>query len=251
MKMTVVGNWKMNLAQNSARELVRSLAQAGAKSDNAVDVIVCPPYTLLGTVADLQIEGIAIGAQNCHHAAKGAFTGEISAEMLVEIGCRYVILGHSERRRDQHEDNDLIGRKAHHALQSGLRPIVCIGESLEQRQNGQTFSVVKEQLDKIINSATAECIASCVIAYEPIWAIGTGLAASAEQAEEVHVCIREHLTSCGIAEALPLLYGGSVTAGNAASLFACNNIDGALVGGASLTADDFAAIIQAAREGSR
>ncbi len=248
MKMTVVGNWKMNLAQNSARELVRSLAQAGVKSDNAVDVIVCPPYTLLGTVADLQIEGIAIGAQNCHHAAKGAFTGEISAEMLVEIGCRYVILGHSERRRDQHEDNELIGRKAHHALQSGLRPIICIGETLEQRKNGETFSVIKDQLDKIITSATAECVSSCIVAYEPIWAIGTGLAASAEQAEEVHVCIREHLKACAVADLVPLLYGGSVTADNAAALFACRNIDGALVGGASLKVDEFSSIVQAARE---
>lgn len=251
MKMTVVGNWKMNLAQDSARELVESLAQSGVVSDNAVDIIVCPPYTLISAVADLRTDGIAIGAQNCHHVAKGAFTGEISAEMLIEAGCTYVILGHSERRRDQHEDNDLIGRKAHHALQSGLRPIVCIGESLEQRQNGQTFHVIKDQLDNIMNSATAESLSSCIIAYEPIWAIGTGLAASAEQAEEVHVFIREHLTSRGVTEAVPLLYGGSVTASNAASLFACQNINGALVGGASLTADEFAAIVQAAREAFR
>lgn len=251
MKMTVVGNWKMNLAQSSARSLVASLAQTGAVSDRTVDVIVCPPYTLISAVADLQAEGISIGAQNCHHIAKGAYTGEISAEMLIEAGCSYVILGHSERRRDQHEDDELIGRKAHHALQSGLRPIVCIGETLEQRQNGQTISVIKDQLDNIINSATSECLASCIIAYEPIWAIGTGLAATAEQAEEVHACIREHLTFCGITQEVPLLYGGSVTAVNATSLFACSNIDGALVGGASLTADDFAGIVQAAREAAR
>jgi triosephosphate isomerase len=248
MKMIVVGNWKMNLAQSSAREFVGSLAQAGAVSDGAVDVIVCPPFTIIGSLSDLRKEGISIGAQNCHHVAKGAYTGEISAEMLIDVGCSYVILGHSERRRDQHEDNELIGRKAHHALQSGLRPIICIGETLEQRQNGETFSVIKDQLDKIITSATAECVSSCIIAYEPIWAIGTGLAASAEQAEEVHVYIREHLKACAVADLVPLLYGGSVTADNAAALFACRNIDGALVGGASLKVDEFSSIVQAARE---
>jgi triosephosphate isomerase len=158
-----------------------------------------------------------------------------------------VILGHSERRRDQHEDDALIGRKALHAHHVGLRPIVCVGETLDQRQDGSTFDVVKHQLDGIIASASSDVVASSLIAYEPVWAIGTGLAATAEQAQEVHAFIRSHLHASGISSQVPLLYGGSVTSGNAAELFACVDIDGALVGGASLKADEFAQIIHHAR----
>lgn len=247
MSIYVVGNWKMNLTPTAAIDLVQGLARHNAVSDELVNVVICPPFTLLSMINDHDIRSISLGGQTCHHVEKGAYTGEISAQMLRDVGCTYVILGHSERRRDQHEDDALIGRKALHAHHVGLRPIVCVGETLDQRHDGSTFDVVKHQLDGIIASASSDVVASSLIAYEPVWAIGTGLAATAEQAQEVHAFIRSHLHASGISSQVPLLYGGSVTSGNAAELFACVDIDGALVGGASLKADEFAQIIHHAR----
>jgi triosephosphate isomerase len=168
--------------------------------------------------------------------------------MLRDLGCEFVIVGHSERRRDHNEDDPLIGMKAQHAYRAGLRPIVCIGETLSQRQEGSTFAVLERQLEGIISAANPDVVASSIIAYEPVWAIGTGLAATAEQAQEVHAYIRAHLHGCGITTGVPLLYGGSVTANNAAELFTCRDIDGALVGGASLIADQFTSIVNAAKK---
>ena len=248
MKKFIVGNWKMNLTHAGSRELVVGLQANGACSTEHVAVVICPPYTVLSALHEITGHSIALGAQNCHVAEKGAYTGEISAQMLLDIGCTYVIVGHSERRRDQHEDDALIGRKAHRALETGLRPIICVGESLEERQQGITRSVITAQLDGIIDSATEQVVASSIIAYEPVWAIGTGLAATSEQAQDVHHDIRQHLHVRGISQHVPLLYGGSVTSANAASLFACPDIDGALVGGASLSAVDFAAIVASAQQ---
>ncbi len=247
----IVGNWKMNLLQAEALALVDELESAGAVSDNGVEVVICPPYTALAAIGGRGTDAIALGAQNCHARQKGAFTGEISAEMLIDAGCRYVILGHSERRRDQHETDVEIGHKAKHALQSGLRPIICVGEQLEQRQDGRTHEVISGQIDGIVESAGVQVVSASVIAYEPVWAIGTGLAATAEQAQEVHSAMRGHLIRHGVSATVPLLYGGSVTGTNAAGLFACADIDGALVGGASLQAREFALIVQHARDGQR
>ncbi|MFN4908469.1 MAG: triose-phosphate isomerase [Bacteroidota bacterium] len=244
----IVGNWKMNLLQAEALALVDELESAGAVSGDGVEVVICPPYTALAALGGRGLSSITLGAQNCHARQKGAFTGEISAEMLTDAGCRYVILGHSERRRDQHETDVEIGNKANHALHSGLRPIICLGEQLEERQSGRTHEVINRQIDGIIGSAGAQVMSQAVVAYEPVWAIGTGLAATAEQAQEVHSSIREHLIKHGVSGTVPLLYGGSVTGGNAADLFACADIDGALVGGASLKAPEFAVIVQHARD---
>ena len=247
MKYYVIGNWKMNLLRAAALELVDGLVEQGAASNEHCTVVICPPSTLLSVINDHGHDGILLGGQNCHDVDKGAYTGEVSAEMLCDVGCTHVILGHSERRRDQHEDDALIGRKALHAHRAGLTPIICVGETLAQRQDRSTFAVVQHQLDGIISIATPEVVASSLIAYEPVWAIGTGLAASAEQAQEVHAFIRAHLVSCGITTHVPLLYGGSVTASNASELFACSDINGALVGGASLKAQEFAHIVHHAR----
>lgn len=246
----VVGNWKMNLLCAGALELVDALAQHDAVSDSIVDVVVCPPFTVLADVGR-RLHGISLGGQNCHVELKGAFTGEISAEMLADAGCTWVILGHSERRRDQHETDGEIGRKVLRAIECGLRPIVCIGEQLADRQQGHTTQVLQQQLDGIIESAGAGAVSAGVIAYEPVWAIGTGLAATAEQAQEVHAMIRGHLAQRGIERDVPLLYGGSVAESNAAELFGCPDIYGALVGGASLKPAEFARIIHHARQVAR
>jgi len=245
--MYVIGNWKMNLLRAQARELTNELLHHGAVSDAGTTVVICPPVTALGAVAELEPVGIVVGAQTCHHASHGAHTGEVSAEMLRDLGCSYVILGHSERRRDQHETDSDIGRKARHAHNAGLRPVVCIGETREQREHEITFDVLTSQLDGILETAGHDAMCASLVAYEPVWAIGTGLAASAEQAQHVHAVVRDHLAMRGIHTHVPLLYGGSVTSSNAAELFACRDIDGALVGGASLKAHEFALIVQHAR----
>lgn len=247
MSCFVIGNWKMNLLQVSAQDLVKGLVDRGAVSDDRVSVVVCPPYTLLACMHDLTAQGIMLGGQNCHHASKGAFTGEISAEMLSDLGCRYVILGHSERRRDYNESDADVGHKAKHAREAGLVPVICLGETLSERQGGATFDVIERQLRGLIDAAGIDVVASSVIAYEPVWAIGTGLAATSQQAQEVHARIREVLVGRGFTSHVPLLYGGSVTADNASELFACPDIDGALVGGASLKAEEFAKIVDHAR----
>ncbi len=253
-RFVVAGNWKMhatveearNIAEDLTRGIEKSLAGSGSGTPTAVDVVVCPPYTALHAVLPVIAESpIALGAQNCHHLENGPYTGDVSAAMLADAGCSWVIVGHSERRTFHHEYDELIGEKALAALTHRLTPILCVGESLQQREEGRTTSVVTSQIERFVHAAGSGALAASVIAYEPIWAIGTGRAATPEQAEEVHLTIR---TMCEETYGLSptIVYGGSVTADNATDLFACPNIDGALVGGASLKADSFLAIVRAA-----
>lgn len=240
----------MNLNRAAAAALVADL-KAKVSGISTVDVAVCPPFVYLPEVAGV-IAGspIALGAQNMYHEKDGAFTGEISAAMLVDVGCKYVILGHSERRRIIGETNEAVCRKVHAAIAAGLAPIVCVGETLQEREAGKTFDIVREQVYGSLAGVKTAQAQALVIAYEPVWAIGTGVNASPEQAEEVHADLRNALESrfgAALAAQIRLQYGGSVKASNAKELLAKENIDGALVGGASLKAADFAPIIEAAR----
>lgn len=235
----VVGNWKMNGSLVQNKDLVGALKQKSFPSD--VEVVVCPPTVYLPQVADLVNEdSICVGAQDVSHQANGAYTGDTAAEMLKEFDCQYVIVGHSERRENQSESNTTVAEKCLQALKNSITPIACVGESLEQREQGATLSVISEQIQALIERLSKDQLKNIVIAYEPIWAIGTGLTATPEQAQEVHAAIREQLADAG--SSVSLLYGGSVKAANAAELFTQKDIDGALVGGASLDADDFCAI---------
>ena len=247
--MITAGNWKMNGGPQDAGSLALTIAAGSATtpfSRKGGRVIICPPYISLEVVlARVQDSPISVGAQNCHWETRGAYTGEISASMLKQMGCDHVILGHSERRRDQGEDDDQIGRKAAAAVAAGLQPIICVGESLEERQSGRTTNVVTQQLDRVIDTAGADVVSQSIMAYEPIWAIGTGLAATPAQAQEVHAAIRLRLREHHGID-VPLLYGGSVTDQNAEELFSEQDINGALVGGASLQPAAFNGIIAAA-----
>jgi len=242
----VVGNWKLNTRRDEAQALAQALA-AGWSGSAQVRMVVCPPAVHIPVVA-AALEGsrVALGAQNLAEQPEGAFTGEIAGEMLADYGCGFVIVGHSERRALFGETNAVVASKMLRALDSGLTPIVCIGETLAEREAGQVEAVIGTQLDALVAAATAG-LAGIVLAYEPIWAIGTGQTASPAQAQAVHAFIRDRLSAANPAWAdVPVLYGGSVKADNAASLFAEQDIDGALVGGASLAADDFLAIGQQA-----
>ncbi len=224
--------------------VLRGRRIAGEGTD--VDVVVCPPFTALPAVAGvLAGSRIALGAQNMYFEAKGAFTGEISPAMLLDVGCSYVILGHSERRRQMGEGSELVNRKLKLALASGLTPIVCVGETWPERSAGQTEQVIREQVMESLAEAPPEALTSLLLAYEPVWAIGTGQVASPEQAEEIHRFVRSLLPP-DLSQQVRILYGGSVTPENAAGLMAKEDLDGALVGGASLKADLFGAIVQAA-----
>lgn len=246
----IAGNWKMNLDRAAAVDLARELIKQLDDAD-AVDVAVCPPSIYLDAVADV-VKGtcVGLGAQNMYYEKNGAFTGEISGSMLADVGCKYVILGHSERRRILGETNEDVCRKVHVAFATGLIPIVCVGETLQEREAGKTFHIVREQVYGSLAGLKAEQAGELVIAYEPVWAIGTGVVASPEQAEEVHADLRNSLEARFggvLAAKLRLQYGGSVKASNAKELLAKENIDGALVGGAALKASDFVPIIEAAR----
>jgi triosephosphate isomerase len=237
----VIGNWKLNgsFAANDAL-----LGALGAVA--GVDTAVCVPFPYLAQAATL-VNGVALGAQTVSEFRSGAYTGEVSAEMLAELDCRYVLAGHSERRALFGEDDATVGRKAAAALRAGLTPVVCVGESLAEREAGQVAAVIGRQLDAVRTVIGAEALARVVIAYEPVWAIGTGRAASAEEAQEVHAGIRRWLGEQGVAAGdVRILYGGSVNAGNAAALFRMPDVDGGLIGGASLVANDFMAICRAA-----
>ena len=241
----VVGNWKMNgsLAANAALlDALRALPGAAP-----CDLAVCAPFPYLAQLqASLAGSSIAWGAQDCSAHEAGAYTGEVSAAMLAEFSCRYVIVGHSERRTLHGEGDQLVADKAKAALAHGLTPIVCVGETLAQREAGETAAVVKRQLSAAIHTL-AHCISQVVVAYEPVWAIGTGRTATPEQAQEVHALLRQQLhAATEKSVAMTILYGGSVKADNAAALFAQADIDGGLIGGASLVAADFAAIARAA-----
>ncbi|MEX0602391.1 MAG: triose-phosphate isomerase [Bacteroidota bacterium] len=242
------GNWKMNKNQDEAKHLVSGLISSLKDLPPAIRVIICPPFTSLSLVAGL-VDGtqIALGAQNMHFEDDGAYTGEISARMLLSVGCRYVILGHSERRQYFGETNDVINRKSKKALAAGLTPIVCVGETLEEREKGITDQIVTTQVRGVLKELTAEQVERSIVAYEPVWAIGTGRNATPDQAEEIHLLIRKVIGqtySWSTAEKVVIQYGGSVKPENSAELMKKPNIDGALVGGACLKADSFSQIIR-------
>lgn len=244
----VVGNWKMNGTQQSIAELLDAMVKLW-QATGEIEVAVCAPHVYLSQVAGRLADsasGIRCGAQDLseHHA--GAYTGEVSGAMLADVGCHFAIVGHSERRQYHDESNEQLAAKFAAAQQAGLTPIYCVGESLEQREAGQTLDTIAEQLALIVKQADQDSLSKAVIAYEPVWAIGTGRTASPEQAQEVHSFIRRQLGAA--AEQTRILYGGSVNAENAASLFAQPDIDGGLVGGASLDAGSFLEICRAAKE---
>ena len=240
----VVGNWKMHGSRPANAELLAALLAA---RPYGVDVAVCvPALYLTETAATLAGSDLRWGAQDCSAHEQGAFTGEISASMLAECGCRYTLVGHSERRAGHAEGDALVAAKAQAALAKGVTPIVCVGETLAEREAGDTEAVVKRQLSVVIHTL-AHCAGEMVVAYEPVWAIGTGLTATPEQAQAVHSVLRAQLQAAtGHASQMKILYGGSVKADNAATLFAQADIDGGLIGGASLKAADFIAICRAA-----
>ncbi len=244
----IAGNWKMNGTVPETEQLIKELLAGNSKNEK-VNVVICPPFTSLYVAARL-LDGshIALGAQDMSEHERGAYTGEVSAEMLLTIGVKYVILGHSERRQYHAEDDRLVNAKVKTALAAGLTPIICVGETLQQREAGETEQVVGRQVERTLAGLVPDSIAQTVIAYEPVWAIGTGKNATPQMAQEVHEFIREKVaeTDKEVAEALPILYGGSVNPKNAKGLLSQPDIDGALVGGASLKAADFIAIIQAA-----
>lgn len=252
----VAGNWKMNTDAASGAELAAGIRDGmqGVHRDENVRVLLCPPSPMLGVVRDA-IAGtvIALGAQNMHPEDSGAFTGEVSASMLRSVGCTHVILGHSERRQYFHESDEFINRKVRQAFANDLVPILCVGETLDQREADITRSVIDIQVRQCLAGVSAEQVRRMILAYEPVWAIGTGKTATPEQAQEVHVFIRDlvaELYDRETADALVIQYGGSVKPDNAADLFACEDIDGGLIGGASLKPEQFLAIIAAAAERS-
>ena len=244
-KKLVAGNWKMHgsLAENAALLAALKPALAG------IEAVVCVPFPYLAQAqAELAGSSIAWGAQNLSEQAKGAFTGEVSAAMLLEFGCKYVIVGHSERRSLYGESDALVANKYQAAQAAGLIPILCVGESLAERESGVTEAVVSRQLDAVIEAAGVASLAHAVVAYEPVWAIGTGKTASPEQAQAVHAFIRTKIAALDaeVADQLVIQYGGSVKAANASELMVQPDIDGGLIGGASLVAEDFVAICRAA-----
>lgn len=245
----VVGNLKMNLTGEAISALVGEVARNVGDHAEVVEptVVLCPPspylFMAVGASRDSQV---MIGAQDCHHCSHGAYTGDVSAAMVADAGCRFVIVGHSERRRDHHEDDVQIAKKAHMATEVGLVPIVCVGETHAEYLDGAGLEVVQRQVERILAHAGSDVISSAVLAYEPVWAIGTGLAATPEYAQQMHSHIRATLRASQC-DSISILYGGSVTAENATSLFACEDVDGALVGGASLVSTSFNAIVNACR----
>ena len=244
----VVGNWKMH-GSLAANQMLLAGIQAGVAGFTGVECAVCVPYPYLAQAQQqLSCSAVAWGAQNLSEQAQGAFTGEIGVAMLADFASRYVIVGHSERRALYGESDALVAQKFLRARSGGVSPILCVGETLEQRQAGQVREVIAGQLNAVLSAAGIAGFAGAVVAYEPVWAIGTGLTATPEQAQEVHGAIRSLLAEldASVAAGLRVLYGGSVKAGNAAELFAMPDIDGALVGGASLVAEEFVAICRAA-----
>ena len=243
----VVANWKMNGTLAEARGLTAGVRD-GLKRPRGVDVVLCPPFTALGVVGELLAGSpIALGAQNCHWETAGAFTGEVSPAMLVELGCRYVILGHSERRRELGENDEQVNRKVRAVLSLGMTPVLCVGETAEERRQGLTFTTVEGQLRAGLAGLDPRAVGRSVLAYEPVWAIGTGANATPAQADEVHgyLCgLLGEVASKEVGPSVRILYGGSVKPDNAGALTAEPDIDGALVGGASLSAPGFVAIVK-------
>lgn len=249
MRQTLIaGNWKMNLNRAESMALARGIAH-GSGSLSA-ELLVCPPFVYLDCVRGvLDGSSVRLGAQNVYHQPNGAFTGEISTSMLVDVGCQYVIVGHSERRHVLGESDDLIKAKVNAALAAGLTPILCVGELLEEREAGRTEEVCQRQMNAVLGGLPEEQAAGLVVAYEPVWAIGTGKTATPDQAQAVHADLRNLLAqryNADLSQSIRILYGGSVKPANAAELLAQPDIDGALVGGASLETSSFLAIAAAA-----
>lgn len=249
-KPIVAGNWKMNKTVAEAGELVAQILR-DVGDTQGVDVVLCPPFTALAAVSEaIASTGLDLGAQNMHWESDGAYTGEVAPTMLRELFCHYVILGHSERRTYFGETDEIVNRKTLAALQANLHPIVCVGETLEQREAGETETVVEEQVRNSLAGVEAAALPKLVVAYEPVWAIGTGRTATPEQAQEVHALIRAVLTSLGgkdAADSVRIQYGGSMKPANAVELMSQPDIDGGLIGGAALDARSFIDIIRAAR----
>lgn len=249
-KKLIAGNWKMNLDRKQAVELAKSLIANLSRVSSDVELLVCPSSVYLDAVGNaLQGSRIELGGQDVYFQGNGAFTGEISTSQLLDLGCRYVILGHSERRQIMGESDSVINQKIKAALQAGLIPILCVGELLEEREADRTMEVIERQFTDSMAGIAAEGAAKIVIAYEPVWAIGTGKTATPEQAQGVHSDLRKLVGNCynpGIAENMRILYGGSVKPENATELLGQPDIDGALIGGASLKSDSFLAIAEGA-----
>ena len=250
-KAVIAGNWKMNKTAAEAARLIDELIPA--VKDASCEVVICTPYTdLVTAVEKTRGTNIHVGAENVHFEASGAYTGEVSAEMLTDLGVEYVIVGHSERRQYFAETDQTVNKRALAALHAGLKTIICVGESLQQREEGVTEELVRMQTKIALRDVTAEQMANVIIAYEPVWAIGTGKTATADQAEEVCAQIRKvigELYGEAVAEATTIQYGGSMNAKNCEELVAKKNVDGGLIGGASLKAADFAVIVSAASNG--
>lgn len=248
----VAGNWKMNTTAAEANGLAAELARAVGSAGGNVDVLICPPFPYLRDVrSSLAGSSILLGAQNVYFEPPGAFTGEVAVPMLVDCGCQYVVLGHSERRHVLGETDDVINRKVKAALSGGLTVILCVGELLSERESGATEAVLNRQMEGGLAGISESEAARIVIAYEPVWAIGTGVTASPDQAESAHEHLRKWLATRytpAFSEKIRILYGGSVKADNAVSLLGQPNVDGALVGGASLKADAFLPIVRAAQQ---
>jgi len=244
----VAGNWKLNGAREANQALISGVLNGAAGLD-ACEIMVCPPYVYLAEIKQ-QLKGnvILLGAQDVASESSGAFTGEVAASMLSEVGCTHVIIGHSERRALYGETDAVVASKFLAAHAGGLTPVLCVGETLEERESGVTMEVIERQVSAVIKAAGVEPFANSIIAYEPVWAIGTGLTASPEQAQEVHARVRAIIadSNAKIAADLRILYGGSVKGANAPELFAQKDIDGGLIGGASLDADEFLSICKAA-----
>jgi len=246
-KLLVAGNWKLNGSLAMTRELISQIIE-GLPANKAFDVAIFPPSIYIPLAAEIAGKEIMYGAQTLSEHEAGAYTGEISGSMLKEFSCQMVLVGHSERRSYYNESNEDIAKKFQAAIKSGLKPVLCCGETLEQRESGITEQVVSEQINAVIDLLGIEAFENAVIAYEPVWAIGTGKTASSDQAQSVHAFIRSLLSlkSDTIAPLVPILYGGSVKGSNAKEIFSMQDIDGGLIGGASLTSEDFLAICQQA-----
>ena len=248
-KKIVAGNWKMNTLPAEGVELAKNIVAGRGEVCSCVNFIVCPPFTHLSTVAEaLKGSDVALGAQDCATEAKGAYTGEIAASMIAALGCKYVILGHSERRQYYGETSATLNKKMAQAYANGLIPIYCVGENLDEREAGKHFDVVKAQIEEVVYNLTEEQYKNLVIAYEPVWAIGTGKTATPAQAQEIHAFIRSAVAEKygkEIAENCSILYGGSCKPSNAKELFANPDVDGGLIGGAALKVADFKGIIDA------
>lgn len=246
-KPIIAGNWKMYKDVNEAVELANGIKRAAFDIDN-VDIVIAPPFTDLSDVGEMLVESnIALSAQNCYWEAEGAYTGEVSVSMLKSIGCKYVIIGHSERRKYFGETNETVNKRVAAAIDGGLIPIMCVGETLEEREAGKTMEVVKDQVTGGLKGFEESYLDKLVVAYEPVWAIGTGKTATPLQAQEVHKVIRDLLKemySESLADSKCILYGGSVNQGNIEQLMSEEDIDGGLIGGASLKSDGFADIIK-------